>query len=641
MSRQPGLEERVALAEQMPRSSRLWRKRLSILAMASGVFVILGFLMFLKSLMPFRGLPDGPSREQFDALARKLARTEKGKLLVAGAPGMDTPAETWRPLWESEPSNPAYLARYALAFQKTHRALSPEIVEAAGRVDPDNGWFIALEASCIAGKAVRSESSASPPKPDSGEASKIRILDRDAFEKTLVLLRDARSKPNFTSYQSELCRGKLAALPRPSGVMGSVALGMASHDRIDSPLPPLGPLSTALAAAAGEHARRGDEEGFDDVLASWRWLARAVIGQPDTVLNQTMARSIAVRPLRHFRDAAASLGRADQAAAFAAADDSDRKPRETHSETFSQETEHLFYMDRRAPVPSGFGILASNMMTDHPTPIHERDIRPARLARYDLLGRIFAGIAWLALGLIAGCVIVFAKSGKRELAARLVLLLDRRDWQWILAVGVGGPVLWYLAITRLTPLSTREYGLTTHYLIYPTAQFIPLLLLLALTPIAAARQRLGRLEIIAKSGWLKYWIPVAIAALAVPAAGAVEQYFYGSLFGRGMIVAGWLFCGIAAVWLLVLAMIYASAKPKLALRLATVGAAAFPAWMLAMLLGGLSIPFHMASEFIHTRTDKMLSIPTDSPANHHYEALCAEQGRLETMEMIGHLLDAP
>jgi hypothetical protein len=72
-----------------------------------------------------------------------------------------------------------------------------------------------------------------------------------------------------------------------------------------------------------------------------------------------------------------------------------------------------------------------------------------------------------------------------------------------------------------------------------------------------------------------------------------------------------------------------------------VGAAAFPAWMLAMLLGGMSIPFHMASEFIHTRADKMLSIPTDSPANHHYEALCAEQSRLETMEMIGHLLDAP
>jgi hypothetical protein len=625
----------------MPQSSRLWRKRLAILAMASGAFVILGFLMFLKSLTPFRGLPDGPPSEQSDALARKLARTEKGKLLAAGAPGMDTPADTWRPLWESDPSNPAYLARYTLAFHETHRALSPEIVEAAGRMDPDNGWFVALEASCIAGKAVRAESSASPRKPDSGEAFKIRIFDRDAFERTLGLLREARSKPNFSSYQSELCRGKLAALPRPSGVMGSVALGMASLDRLDSPLPPLGPLFTALAAAAGDHARRGDEAGFDDVLASWRWLARAVIEQPDTYFNQTMARSLACRPLRHFRDAAASLGRANQAAAFAAADDSYLESRESDSKTLSPEEERQFAMNRRAPVYSEIDILECNAMTKHPTPIHERDIRPARLAGYDLLGRIFAGVVWLALGLIAGCVIVFAKSGKRELASRLVLLLDRRDWQWILAVGVGGPVLWYLAITRLTPLSTREYALSTHYLIYPTAQFIPLLLLLALTPIAAARHRLGRLGIIAKSGWLKYWIPVAIAALAVPAAGAVEHYFYGSLFGQGMIVAGRLFCGIAAVWLLVLAVIYASAKPKLALRLATVGAAAFPAWMLAMLLGGMSIPFHMASEFIHTRADKMLSIPTDSPANHHYEALCAEQSRLETMEMIGHLLDAP
>ena len=62
--------------------------------------------------------------------------TPEQALLLYGNPEASDASSRWKPLWDSEPDNPAYLAQYATAWFSDHKSLSPEILEAAERIDP-------------------------------------------------------------------------------------------------------------------------------------------------------------------------------------------------------------------------------------------------------------------------------------------------------------------------------------------------------------------------------------------------------------------------------------------------------------------------------------------------------------------------
>ena len=71
-------------------------------------------------------------------------------MLLFGENHATDEADRWKPLWDSDPGNPAFLAQYASAYFSDSKKLSPEILDAAAKIDPDNGWFIALAAAGIA-----------------------------------------------------------------------------------------------------------------------------------------------------------------------------------------------------------------------------------------------------------------------------------------------------------------------------------------------------------------------------------------------------------------------------------------------------------------------------------------------------------
>ncbi len=125
------------------------------------------------------------------------------RLLLLGDAGAAGAAARWRPLWESEPDNPAFLAQYAAGSFSVHRGLPAEILAAAARIDPDNGWYPATAAAAGVEKAV-SKQALSRQDQQAGKTPVWEIHDGTRLAEALALVHQAAAKSRFTSYQGEL-----------------------------------------------------------------------------------------------------------------------------------------------------------------------------------------------------------------------------------------------------------------------------------------------------------------------------------------------------------------------------------------------------------------------------------------------------
>ena len=56
-------------------------------------------------------------------------------------------------------------------------------------------------------------------------------------------------------------------------------------------------------------------------------------------------------------------------------------------------------------------------------------------------------------------------------------LLDAGDWTWILGAGVLLPLVYVLAVSLLTPLGGREFGMLGNGMLLPAGHFVGLILL--------------------------------------------------------------------------------------------------------------------------------------------------------------------
>ncbi|MCU0780856.1 MAG: hypothetical protein MUF04_07115, partial [Akkermansiaceae bacterium] len=483
------IANRIARADRLPWPLRRWRLVLTVLMLAvSAPLVVWAGASVVNSLgkiAAVRQLTGDAAPPTVDRLANL---PPQARLLLHGAPGAATGADRWRPLWESDPDDPALLAKYALAYFSTHKRLAPEIVAAARRIDPDNGWFLALEAAAEAKQAVTA-GKLSERDTKAGKARPITINDDDALDRAMALLREARSKPRFESYQTDLHRRKMASIPRPEDFVSSLTALAVAVDT-DEPLLPLRDLAYALSARAEQCGRSADAAGFDETLALSQWLWQSALQQSDTLVGQLLGKAMATQPLRHFRDSATALGRDGQAATFAAVDQAQRELRERLRKHRTGDALSDLLTQRGAATVKLSTAAGASLVQDPPA-IREDDLKPGRLVEHALVDRMFTGLTWVILGVCAWTA-AFGKPRFRPLAARLTLLLGWRDWCWIVLAGVLVPVAWFVAVTRFTPLSAREWSVMMTLGLQPAGQHFALRLLVLLVPLTVIRQLLGR-----------------------------------------------------------------------------------------------------------------------------------------------------
>ena len=632
-----------------------WRKQLGIVTLLVSLPLLAGVLVhFVSGLGLIRGLggvsmsKDGPQR-----LVERIVkgRSPSERLLLVGEPDVRKDAERWRPLWESEPKNPAYLAEYALAFLRTSHEVSPEILETAGRIDPDNGWFIALAAAGKADGSVKKGTRTSEQKRE-GKAIAWQVLDEPRLRDALLQLHQAAAKPRFTGYRTQLHQARVRLLPPQVDWMSHLAW-LAYVGYVDtSAVIQFRHLSDAIAAGAEQCAIRQDAEGFRQIVADWRWLTAQVIQDDETLIGQLVARVLFTAPLANFRDAAAALGMKEDAAQFGALDELERTEREARekSSVGSANSE----LARSQGSLFGALAMATPSVIQSPPEVTAAELEPGRLTDHAVFDRISATLIWLILGVgvLNGVKSSRGRAEIRALSVRLQDLLRPSDWAWVLLGGVVLPLVWYVGVTRLTPLSAREWSLTHTGILLPLYQKAALALLLVIGPLVMAGWRLGKRGTVVGFALTRSWpgwLAVAAAALAIPGLGGLVL-FASEPDGKLVASSGWLIppwwwfqggagllVGLPLCWLVAVIFQSLGRAKNHQLRRATVARAAVPGWLCGMLLAALALPLHQAEERYWFSRETLHKVPLDRAVFSEYEARVALTLRAETLARMAKL----
>ncbi len=554
--------------------------------------------------------------------------TEQQKLLLDGDRNATTAADRWRPLWESDPDNAAYLAEYAAAYFRDHEQLSPEIRAAAERVDPDNGWFLALAAAGTAEGAVTREGL--------NEKAVLTIHDEQRLRETLAMLHQLVGKPRFTSYRTALHRERLALIPPRRDFVSQIPpIAHTASAQINNIA--FHRFANIWAAGAQRCAENQDAAGFRQIISDWHAFVTISSKNSDALVDLLVTKVIMSSPAKHFQDAARSLGLEEEARYFERIHDFNKVETKRRRENKSAENNLL---DKKGALLSSSSAAVASRFVKSPPPLTDADLRPGRYTDHAFAGRVLSGVGWMLLGIATG----FTAFGRyrhaqlaRRMSVRMLDLLRPSHWFLLFFGGLVLPVIWYLFISRLTPLAAREWSVTAGSFIPVCGQFGSLVAAMIILPVLIAGRLLEKrgavLQLSPRFSW-----PTSLAATsalaAIPLFGAIP---HDSPVNKWLLVFPLVLAGIAVVWILGGMISLCWKSPTL--RRATLIRMVVPVWAAAMLVMALSIPFHYAEEKRWIQQDRWSEITADSPSTGRYEHLVTQVMRQEILETLGKLPD--
>ena len=565
--------------------------------------------------------------------ARKL--TSRQHMILFGNPRANNESDHWRPLWDGEPNNRACLAQYASAYFQDHKQLSPEILAAAERLDPDNGWFPVLAAAGLADGAAEKKR-LSPAEAKEGKTPVWIIHHEENLQQALAELHRAAAMPRFTSYHMELLRQRVPLLPPPTDIVSGISLWDYISWQDETTFRFL-PLVQPLSAGTQMCAARNDVAGFRRIVHDWQWLASSIVNDRIWLIDTQLARAIVDAPLADFRDAARSLGLDAEASRFEVLKETLWAEKEARNQGLHLQPV-VALAETRGSLLASMAVPAMARAAHCPPGLSASDLAPGRYADHALFDRLAAIASWAGLGLCAGFAALHRfRHGPlvRALSARLLDLLHPSDWIWLLVGGVVAPFLWHLAITRLTPLGTREWTLNYTGFVSTAGQSASLLVMMVILPVLMARWRLAKraslLGLTTRMPW-PGWSASAAAVAALPVYGAMSTD--AGPASQHFAVIGEVLIGSAILWLMVGFSRSVFGWRHHALRRAVLARILLPAWFCGMLVFALAIPAHYAEERHWSQQDHILEMSPDMPGVTRYEWQVTQVVRKELLETM-------
>ena len=614
----------LAKADNRPHR-RKWRIALYLLTLVVSLPLLVHMPRDLFLASGILGLLNPMSKEA--PRPTSIARLDvKQKLLLYGDRNATTAADRWRPLWESDPDNAAYLAEYASAYFRDHKKLSPEIHAAAERVDPDNGWFLALAAAGTAEGVVT--------RKGLNEKAVLTIHDEQRLRETLAMLHQLVGKPRFTSYRTALHRERLALIPprrdfvsqiQPIVHTASAQINNIAFHR----------FANIWAAGAQRCAENQDAAGFRQIIADWHAFVTISSKNSDALVDLLVTKVIMTSPAKHFQDAAQSLVIEEEVSYFERIHDYNKAETKRRRGNKSAENNLL---DKKGALLSSSSAAVASRFVQSPPPLTDADLRPGRYTDHAFAGRVLSVAGWMLFGL----AFAFTAFGRyrharlaRRLSVRMLDLLRPSDWILLFIGGLVLPVLWYLFISRLTPLAAREWALTAVSFIPVCGQFGSLVVAMIILPLLIAGRLLEKRGTVLRFNprfSMLSWLAAAAAITAIPLFGAIP---HDTPYSKGLLVLSLVLAGNVILW--ILGCMISLCRKSSSLRRATLIRMVVPVWAAAMLVMAMSIPFHYAEEKHWIQQDRIGEITADSPSQDRYEHLVTQVMRREILETLGSL----
>ena len=228
------LGEVVELAEEVTEANRRrlgWRnlaRRVLRFGLVPVAVVCTILLLYQNGLPPFSGnarmlnwgvITETGWRSVDRWLLREPRVTESQRLLLHGDETKSNRADSFRPLWQSDPANRVYFAEYVVQAMggrpkgEARAALLADL-EGAREIDPENALYPLLAADLEADAAARIAAvrlNVTSPQP-------LSIMNRDALDQAMPKLLAAVEMPRYDTYRTGIIEARLAALPQPTSL---------------------------------------------------------------------------------------------------------------------------------------------------------------------------------------------------------------------------------------------------------------------------------------------------------------------------------------------------------------------------------------------------------------------------------------
>ncbi len=610
----------------------------------------LGFAIYsdketIWTLIKFENL-SGYYEPEPDPLPAGLTEQEK---LLLGDPLLNELTKK-RLLYESDPTNPAYFAEYVQAHSFNRESLPPDFLETVARIDPNNSFFYYWAAgdadSDVVEKIPASKGSrSSVPKSRFVEGIKLRplpteseyiIKDRAAYDEALRLIKKASELPGFESYGTNMlvARARLIKTDNLSGYQMALltAAGSSVHG-----ISAFMKVSRIMDARAEELSKAGLKEEFISLAAQRDALLSGLGNNMDSHLICEMVYAvIASGATANFQAGAERLELHEMAEKY-------RKQKEAFTaerdfRDLRRDDQNSLLVKKHGSMLSGLILPGTVRQVQFPPPLHDSDLKPMRIVEHEVLGRL--GIYSIGLILLAATIFIFlfrflSTRAIRLTAKRLVSLLTRSDWVWVGSLGVAFPILVFLYINRLSPVSGRDYGSSYFLFVFPGLHLSALLAILLLAPAVVTRWRLTR-----RAAAFKF--ASRFDLLSLPVIGVMLIYSlvaypvlvkFGlntfTQIGLAAPLLGW----VGFVFFNGLRIILGNARSRI-IQTAT-AIAVIPAYPLAIIALCLVLPVYHAGEKHWIPLDKVHLIDPDAPDLGAYEFKVAAQKRKEINAIMG------
>ncbi len=502
----------------------------ALLALATSLALMASWEKWLAVVQNDNGFVPDPHASNGAVMKRVAARMTAGqRFLVFGIDTKAITAEGRKAVWLSKPDNPSLYASYLHRCLYESNTLPVDLHDVARRIDPENAWFLYLEAARNAESAVAY--CKVEVKLSNGELNYTsepgKVFNPAKLKIAAELIHNAANLRRCDSYNEKFNSELLGFLQ-----WNTTARYSDSHKffesiqpyscnlKIDSLADVIGVMSCQAESLGDYFALRSDVDA----------LARNLLDNRSVSSGDVSANRRLVQRIVEFMAAAADRLEIEE--------DADRWRRiDKKLWKLCDPDVHGNYQiivdGRRGEFRRINGFFRVNVfgrdLVKNPPKLTDDDLKPGRMLDHDLLCEKLAWMTFVLMGLAsAACACHRFRRSRmiRLLALRMGALLKPSDWAWIVGIGVIAPFIYVMAVNRLTPLGGREFGVRGTFFVLPTAHFIGLIVLWLVASPMVVRARLAN-----AAGGFNFkpphwtaWVVMLSAIAFVPVVGGSVVY---------------------------------------------------------------------------------------------------------------------
>lgn len=633
----------AAQLEKQDRSrwAKYWRWALLALAALVALICLLPSIHhLLRSLDTLNGLIDEPF--PWPKIPSKPSEwppkhlSPQQRLILVGDTSKSKRSEQLAALCRQFPDNPAYYIDYAIAYASDYKALPPDFLETAERIDPDNGWFPIFAAS-LSYPAI---TPVSPQTKKKGGSIPKRwdITDQASFEKGIQLFQKGIRMPRFDSYQRKRIEEQVQLLPEATDFPGAVIRMGFIGRRTVNPLAWL-KMSELIVVRANLLADQGKSEAFEKLLCDYTTFLNYQLNDESSFLEVLITRSSIHRALTNLIDDASRLELEQDATRLKAIKselDAEKAARDERS------TNQSDLIPRHGNPLTDLALPLLEKQVSHAPEITKETLEPSRRIFHAFYFQIFTTIfAVILIPVVAISALYRFRHDaiKGKIATRLTQTFTARDWGWILGVGSIAPLLYFEAIYHLTPLGGRDWNYAWGESRTPVAQQIGLLSLVLLTPLVITRWHMPKsydgLLNLKPSKFRIERILLLLAAISIPLAGLD--------YGRENSPVALAFTNLLLIIVLlgILAFICAAlfGKPSKGLMRQSTARALVPAYLMSFCVMATMSSLFRIEEGYWASKDTLMSITAEKPALSSYEYDVTQIMKADLIKTLAPILE--